>query len=75
LNFLQHTKSWKDLLEKGYKRAIIKFDEVYEGVGSIGLTKLEELIKVEEFISLNEIRNKKNKKVNKRVRKSKNDRN
>jgi serine/threonine-protein kinase HipA len=28
-------------LEKGYKRAIIKFDEVYEGVGSIGLTKLE----------------------------------
>ncbi len=30
-----------NLLEKGYKRAIIKFDEVYEGVGSIGLTKLE----------------------------------
>ncbi len=28
-------------LEKGSKRAIIKFDEVYEGVGSIGLTKLE----------------------------------
>jgi serine/threonine-protein kinase HipA len=28
-------------LEKGYTRAIIKFDEVYEGVGSIGLTKLE----------------------------------
>ncbi len=28
-------------LEKGCKRAIIKFDEVYEGVGSIGLTKLE----------------------------------
>jgi serine/threonine-protein kinase HipA len=25
----------------GYKRAIIKFDEIYEGVGSIGLTKLE----------------------------------
>ena len=29
------------ILEKGYTRAIIKFDEVYEGVGSIGLTKLE----------------------------------
>lgn len=28
-------------LAKGCKRAIIKFDEVYEGVGSIGLTKLE----------------------------------
>ncbi len=28
-------------LEKGCKRAIIKFDEVYEGVGSICLTKLE----------------------------------
>jgi len=28
-------------LEEGCKRAIIKFDEVYEGVGSIGLTKLE----------------------------------
>jgi len=28
-------------LEKGYIRAIIKFDEIYEGVGSIGLTKLE----------------------------------
>jgi len=28
-------------LEKGYTRAIIKFDELYEGVGSIGLTKLE----------------------------------
>lgn len=28
-------------LKKGCKRAIIKFDEVYEGVGSIGLTKLE----------------------------------
>ncbi len=28
-------------LEKGCTRAIIKFDEVYEGVGSIGLTKLE----------------------------------
>ena len=28
-------------LEKGYTRTIIKFDEVYEGVGSIGLTKLE----------------------------------
>jgi serine/threonine-protein kinase HipA len=28
-------------LEKGYIRAIIKFDEIYDGVGSIGLTKLE----------------------------------
>ncbi len=28
-------------LEEGYIRAIIKFDEIYEGVGSIGLTKLE----------------------------------
>lgn len=31
----------KKKLHKGYKRAIIKFDEIYEGVGSIGLTKLE----------------------------------
>ncbi len=28
-------------LHKDYKRAIIKFDEIYEGVGSICLTKLE----------------------------------
>ena len=28
-------------LHDGYKRAIIKFDEIYEGMGSIGLTKLE----------------------------------
>ncbi len=28
-------------LEEGYIRAIIKFDEIYDGVGSIGLTKLE----------------------------------
>ena len=28
-------------LATGYKRAIIKFDEIYEGMGSIGLTKLE----------------------------------
>lgn len=28
-------------LEDGYKRSIIKFDEVYDGVGSIGFTKLE----------------------------------
>ena len=28
-------------LHKDYKRAIIKFDEIYEGVESIGLTKLE----------------------------------
>ena len=31
----------KKELHKGYIRAIIKFDEIYEGVGSIGLTKLE----------------------------------
>ncbi len=31
----------KKELHKDYKRAIIKFDEIYEGVGSIGLTKLE----------------------------------
>lgn len=31
----------KKELHKGYVRAIIKFDEIYEGVGSIGLTKLE----------------------------------
>ena len=31
----------KKELHKDYKRAIIKFDEIYEGVGSISLTKLE----------------------------------
>lgn len=31
----------KNELYQDYKRAIIKFDEMYEGVGSIGLTKLE----------------------------------
>lgn len=31
----------KKELHQGYIRAIIKFDEIYEGVGSIGLTKLE----------------------------------
>ena len=31
----------KKELHKGYIRAIIKFDEIYEEVGSIGLTKLE----------------------------------
>lgn len=31
----------KKELHTNYKRAIIKFDEIYEGVGSIGLTKLE----------------------------------
>lgn len=31
----------KKELHEGYIRAIIKFDEIYEGVGSIGLTKLE----------------------------------
>ena len=44
---VQYDKSSKKIrrntkkLEKGCIRAIIKFDEVYEGVGSIGLTKLE----------------------------------
>lgn len=33
----------KKELHQGYIRAIIKFDEIYEGVGSIGLTKLEYL--------------------------------
>ena len=31
----------KKVLHNGYTRAIIKFDEIYKGVGSIGLTKLE----------------------------------
>ena len=31
----------KTALHNGYKRAIIKFDEVYEYMGSIGLTRLE----------------------------------
>ena len=31
----------KHELHDGHKRAIIKFDEIYEGAGSIGLTKLE----------------------------------
>lgn len=31
----------KKELHQGYTRAIIKFDEIYEGIGSIGLTKLE----------------------------------
>jgi len=53
-----------------------KFENIINLLFALDFTsKLEELIKVEEFISLNEIRNKKNKKVNKRVRKSKNDRN
>ena len=44
---VQYNKSTKRIkintkeLEKGCKRSIVKFDEVYEGVGSIGLTKLE----------------------------------
>lgn len=44
---VQYEKSTKRIkvntkkLETGYSRAIIKFDEIYEGVGSIGLTKLE----------------------------------
>ena len=31
----------KKELHNGHNRAIIKFDEIYEGMGSIGLTKLE----------------------------------
>jgi serine/threonine-protein kinase HipA len=31
----------KKELHNGYKRAIIKFDEIYEGVGTVGLTQLE----------------------------------
>ena len=51
-----------------------KFENIVNLLFALDLTsKLEELIKVEEFISLDEIRSHKDKKVNKRVRKSKND--
>lgn len=51
-------------LHQGYIRAIIKFDEIYEGVGSIGLTKLEYIfmsmakeigINTSEFQLINEV--------------------
>jgi ribosome-binding protein aMBF1 (putative translation factor) len=51
-----------------------KFSNIINLLFVLDLTsKLEELIKVETFTSLDEIRSEKNKKVNKRVRKSKND--
>lgn len=51
-----------------------KFENIINILYALDLTsKLEELIKVEEFTSLDEIRNEKNKKVNKRIRKSKDD--
>ena len=51
-----------------------KFENIINLLFTLDLTsKLEELIKVEEFISLDEIRNEKDKKVHKRVRRSKND--
>jgi len=51
-----------------------KFENIINLLFALDLTsKLEALIKVEEFISLDEIRSQKDKKVNKRVRKSKND--
>ena len=51
-----------------------KFSNIINLLFVLDLTsKLEELIKVETFTSLDEIRSEKDKKVNKRVRKSKND--
>jgi transcriptional regulator with XRE-family HTH domain len=51
-----------------------KFENIVNLLFALDLTsKLEELIKVDEFISLDEIRNEKDKKVSKRVRKTKND--
>ncbi len=51
-----------------------KFENIVNLLFVLDLTsKLEQLIKVEEFTSLDEIRNEKNKKISKRVRKSKND--
>ena len=53
-----------------------KFSNIINLLFVLDLTsKLEELIRVEAFTSLDEIRSEKNKKVTKRVRKSKNDRN
>ena len=51
-----------------------KFENIVNLLFTLNLTsKLEELIKTDEFTSLDEIRNEKNKKVIKRVRKRKND--
>jgi len=51
-----------------------KFENIVNLLFALNLTsKLEELIKTDEFTSLDEIRNEKNKKVIKRVRKRKND--
>ncbi len=51
-----------------------KFENIVNLLFALDLTsKLEELIKVEEFTSLDEIRSQKDKKVKKRVKKSKND--
>ena len=51
-----------------------KFENIVHLLFALNLTsKLEELIKTDEFTSLDEIRNEKNKKVIKRVRKRKND--
>jgi len=53
-----------------------KFENIVNLLFALELTsKLEELIKVETFTSLDEIRNEKNKKIKKRVRRSKDDRN
>lgn len=50
-----------------------KLENVINILFALDLTsKLEELIKVEEFTSLEEIRNEKDKKINKRVRRTKN---
>ena len=51
-----------------------KFENIINLLFSLGLTsKIGELIKVERFISLEEIKNEKNRKVRKRVRKGRND--
>ncbi len=51
-----------------------KFENIVNLLFTLELTsKLDELIKMEEFTSLEEIRNEKNKKVKKRVKRSKND--
>lgn len=51
-----------------------KFENIVNLLFALDLTsKIEELIKVEEFISLDEIRNEKKQKVRKRVKKAKND--
>ena len=51
-----------------------KFENIVNLLFTLELTsKLEELIKVEEFTSLEEIRNTKNKKLKKRVRRIKDD--